>query len=73
MFLLRPNWVAPAEPCTISIADSRTFFEAAAVFANAVAAGDIASSTGSAIVTPRPRSSVRRDMCFFVRNSIGLS
>ena len=65
--------MAPAEPCTISIADRRTFFDAAAVLANAVAAGVIASSTGSAIVTPRPRSIVRRDMCFFVRNSIALS
>ena len=65
--------MAPAEPCTISIADSRTFRDAAAVLANAVAAGDIASSTGSAIVTPRPRRTVRRDMCFFVRNSIALS
>jgi hypothetical protein len=72
-FFDRPNWVAPAEPCTISIAVMRTFFEAAAVLAKAVAAGDIASSIGSAMVTPRPRSTVRREMCFLVRNSIGLS
>ena len=49
MFLLRPNCVAPAEPCTISIADSRTFFAAAAVFANAVAAGDMDYAIGCGV------------------------
>ena len=31
-------------------------------------AGTIASSIGSAIVTPTPRSTVRRERCFFVMN-----
>src|SRR5580692_11593798 len=50
---------------------------AAAVCASAVAAGIIASSSGRASVAPAPRSTVRRDRCFFVRNmvnpSVGLS
>jgi hypothetical protein len=33
----------------------------------------MASSIGSAIETPMPRKTVRRDMCLFVRNSIALS
>src|SRR6186713_2656697 len=41
---------------------------AAAVCARAVPAGIIASSSGSAIVTPAPRRKVRRDKCFFVMN-----
>src|SRR5688500_20231963 len=69
MCLLRPNCVAPAEPCTISIADRRILRRAAW----AKAAGVIASSNGNAIVTPRPRRAVRREMCFLVRNSIAVS
>jgi len=40
---------------------------AEALLANAVRAGIIESSSGNAIVAPRPRSAVRRDMCFPVR------
>src|SRR5690606_8235225 len=40
----------------------------AAVFASAVPAGTIASSNGSAIDAPAPRSTVRRDRCFRFRN-----
>jgi hypothetical protein len=36
----------------------------AGVAANAVAAGFIASSSGSAIVAPTPLSTIRREMCF---------
>src|SRR5215475_11241108 len=43
-------------------------FGAPAVCASAVAAGIIASSSGSASVTPAPLSTVRRERCFFVRN-----
>ncbi len=43
-------------------------FGAAAVAASAVRAGIIASSSGSASVAPTPRSTVRRDRCFFVTN-----
>ena len=39
----------------------------AGVCAHAVAAGFIASSSGSAIVAPTPFSTVRREMCFFDR------
>src|SRR5262245_40769552 len=41
---------------------------AAAVCASAVAAGTIASRSGSARVTPAPLSTVRREICRFVRN-----
>jgi hypothetical protein len=40
----------------------------AAVFASAVLAGTIASSSGKAIAAPAPRSSVRREMCLRVMN-----
>src|SRR6267142_499735 len=40
----------------------------AAVCASVVAAGTIASSSGSASVAPAPRRTVRLDMCFLVRN-----
>ena len=38
----------------------------AAVFSTAVRAGTIPSSSGNATVTPMPRSTVRRDIFFFV-------
>ena len=41
-------------------------FGLAAVCASAVAAGTMESRNGSARVAPIPRSTVRRDMCFFV-------
>src|SRR3990167_920062 len=44
----------------------------AAVWASAVRAGIMASSSGSAIVAPTPRSTVRRDRCFFVMNIVAL-
>jgi hypothetical protein len=37
----------------------------AAVFAHAVAAGFMASSSGSAIVAPTPFNIMRREMCFW--------
>src|SRR5919109_790366 len=43
-------------------------FGAAAVCASAVAAGTIASSSGSATDAPTPRSTVRRSRCFLVMN-----
>src|SRR5262245_3256999 len=43
----------------------------AAVCASAVAAGTIASSSGSASVAPAPFKTVRREMCFLVRNING--
>src|SRR5215469_1370462 len=43
-------------------------FGTAAVLARGVCAGIIESSSGSARATPAPRRTVRRDMCFFVRN-----
>ena len=45
---------------------------AAAVCASAVRAGIIASSKGSAMVAPMPRSTVRRDRCFLVTNIVAL-
>src|SRR5688572_6927150 len=41
----------------------------AAVLARAVCAGIIASSNGSAMDVPRPRSTVRRERCFLVMNT----
>ena len=54
-------------PCTISMQTSRCFDAdaPAAVFANTVLAGTIASSNGSAMVTPMPFRTARRDTCFF--------
>src|SRR5919197_537428 len=46
-------------------------FGLAAVCASAVAAGTIASSSGSASVAPAPFKTVRREMCFLVRNING--
>src|ERR1051326_9027893 len=40
----------------------------AAVWASAVRAGIIASSSGSASAVPIPRSTVRRERCFLVMN-----
>ncbi len=71
MFLSRPIFVLPAAPCTCSMQERR-IFPAAAVFAHTVRAGTIASRNGSAIVTPIPRRTVRRETCFFVM-IIGLS
>src|SRR3712207_4129873 len=45
---------------------------APAVWASAVRAGIIASSSGNATVAPRPRSTVRRDRCFLVTNIVAL-
>src|SRR5262245_59746070 len=48
----------------------RRVVDAARVCANAVPAGIIASSNGSAIVAPAPLRTVRRDRCFPLRNDI---
>jgi len=48
-------------------------FGVAAVCARSVAAGTIASSSGSASVTPAPRKKVRRGMCVFAINMVPLS
>src|ERR1043165_9670448 len=44
----------------------------AAVCAHAVAAGVIASRSGSAMVAPTPLSTARREMCFCDRYIVGL-
>jgi hypothetical protein len=69
-FFCWPIGVAPADPCTISIAISRSFDAAAPtpVDAYARAAGSIASRNGSAMVPPIDLSTVRRDRCFPVMN-----
>ena len=69
-FLDTPNFVLPAQPCTISIATSRTFGADAALasFDHTAPAGSIASSTGRATVTPIPFRTARRDKCFLVIN-----
>ena len=54
----------PAEPCTISMQTNRTFGAAA----DARPAGVIASSSGSAMLAPRPFRTVRRERCFPVRS-----
>src|SRR5690348_5084450 len=45
---------------------------AAAVAASAVPAGIMASKIGSAIDAPTPRSTVRRERCFLVMNTLEL-
>ena len=61
-----PSAVLPAEPCTISMHADADLAGAAALRLRRPA-GTIASSNGSARVTPMPFSTVRREMCFFVR------
>ena len=53
------------EPCGTYTKPNRDV-GAAGVCAKAVAAGTMLSSSGSATVMPRPRSTVRRGMAFFV-------
>src|SRR5688500_9486006 len=64
MFFLMPKAVLPAEPCTISMAAKRTLPRTACAEARA---GTMASRNGSAMVTPAALSTVRRDICFWVR------
>ena len=54
-------------PCGKPTKANRFGAEPAAVFAIAVAAGLIASMSGSAIVAPTPFNTVRREMCFLNR------
>src|ERR1700733_12689830 len=64
-----PSMVLPAEPCTISIAAKRVR-GVAAVLRSGVCAGTMESSNGSATVAPKPRRTVRREMCFLVMNIV---
>src|SRR5262249_43937169 len=58
----------PADPCTISRQVTRVLgFAACAVEAVGIA-GIIDSRKGNATAAPAPRSTVRREMCFFVMN-----
>ncbi len=63
-FFLIPIAEQPAEPCTISRHASRVLEPV--VLAHAVRAGIMASKSGSAIVTPTPFKTARRDMCLCV-------
>jgi len=58
---------AAGAPCTISM-QHRRGFTAAAVCDRGVCAGTMASSSGSERAAPIPRSTARREMCFFVMN-----
>ena len=51
-------------PCGKPTKANRFGVEPAAVWAHAVAAGFIASSSGSAMLAPTPFSTVRRETCF---------
>jgi hypothetical protein len=69
MFFWAPIGALPAAPCTISIAMKRSFLPAAAApWAKTARAGTIASSSGSAMVTPTPLSTARREMFLLVIN-----
>src|ERR1700674_5851487 len=46
----------------------RGIFGSAAAFAKGAHAGNIESSSGKASVTPAPRNTVRREICFWVMN-----
>src|SRR6266850_1370776 len=59
-----------AMPCGKNMPTKRFLEGAAAVCASAVAAGTIASSSGSANVTPAPLRKVRRGKCFFETNML---
>ena len=67
-FFCSADRALPAEPCTISMATKRSFCPSARLARTIVRAGTIASSSGSAIVTPMPFSTVRREMCLLVMN-----
>src|SRR5207249_3368622 len=57
-----------AIPCGKNMPTKRPGDGPATVSASAVAAGTIASSNGSATVTPAPLRNIRRGMCFFETN-----
>src|SRR5207244_8860462 len=59
-----------AIPCGKKMPMKRLFGAPAAVCANAVPAGTIASSNGSASVMPAPLRNARRGMCFFGMNML---
>src|SRR5712691_1293554 len=59
-----------AIPCGKNMPTTRPLEGAAAVCARAVAAGTIASSNGSAKVTPAPLRNIRRGICFFETNML---
>src|SRR3954468_2823814 len=66
-FFFTPIAVLPALPWTISM-HTRRCLDAdapAAVFANTVRAGTMASRSGRATVAPIPLRTARRDTCFF--------
>ena len=67
---LRPSAPSGPGPCRAERRSptKRLLAGAAAVCASAVPAGTIASSSGSASVTPAPCRNVRRGMCLFVMN-----
>jgi hypothetical protein len=67
-FFSVPKRVAPAEPCTISRHARRVIGFVAWAMRIGVMAGTMDSRNGSATAAPIPRSTVRRDMCFFVMN-----
>src|SRR5436190_16223553 len=56
-----------AIPCGTNSPTNRGF-GLAAVWASTVAAGTMASSSGSDNIAPAPRNTVRLEMCFFERN-----
>src|SRR6185369_2460290 len=57
-----------AQPCGLKSPMKRGTLGSAATFEEGVCAGIMESSSGSASVTPAPRSKVRRERCFLVMN-----
>src|SRR5207247_7608827 len=59
---------AGSQPCGLKIPTNRGVFPVASAFADGTKAGNIDSSSGSAMVAPAPCKNVRRGICFFVMN-----
>src|SRR5439155_16191440 len=59
---------AGSQPCGLKIPTNLGVFPVASALADGTKAGNIDSSSGSAMVAPSPCQNLRRGICFFVMN-----
>src|SRR5438876_2834179 len=59
---------AGSQPCGLKIPTNLGVFPVASALADGAKAGNIDSSSGSAMVAPAPCKNLRRGICFFVMN-----
>src|SRR5436309_14452437 len=59
---------AGSQPCGLKIPTDLGVFPVASALADGTKAGNIDSSSGSAMVAPAPCKNVRRGICFFAMN-----